>query len=61
VALGKPWDNGAAHALVFFGFYQQIRNEKITSIYRPNNADSYILLSAGHDGEYGTGDDIFNF
>jgi type II secretory pathway pseudopilin PulG len=28
---------------------------------RPNCADSYILLSAGFDGEYGTPDDVFNF
>jgi hypothetical protein len=24
-------------------------------------ADSYILISAGFDGEYGTSDDVFNF
>ena len=27
----------------------------------PHRADSYILISAGADGEYGTSDDIFNF
>lgn len=27
----------------------------------PYNADSYILISAGADGRYGTGDDITNF
>jgi len=32
-----------------------------TPVYRPQRADSYILLSAGYDGEYGTGDDVFNF
>ncbi|MHC5059550.1 MAG: type II secretion system protein [Planctomycetota bacterium] len=28
---------------------------------RPYRADSYILLSAGPDGLYGTADDVFNF
>ena len=28
---------------------------------RPYRADSYILISAGKDGLYGTADDIFNF
>jgi len=28
---------------------------------RPYRADSYILISAGFDGEYGTDDDVFNF
>ena len=28
---------------------------------RPVNRDSYILMSAGPDGEFGTGDDITNF
>jgi len=28
---------------------------------RPYRADSFILLSAGPDGEYGTPDDVFNF
>lgn len=28
---------------------------------KPMRADSYILYSAGNDGEYGTNDDIFNF
>ncbi len=27
----------------------------------PIRADSYILMSAGFDGEYGTKDDIYNF
>ena len=28
---------------------------------RPYRADSYILMSAGFDGLYGTKDDVFNF
>lgn len=46
-------------------FYNRIWNEKVynstTNIFRPYRSDTYILLSAGFDGEYGTPDDIFNF
>jgi prepilin-type N-terminal cleavage/methylation domain-containing protein len=43
-------------------FYREIRNKKMPSSSPwPNRADSFILMSAGYDGEYGTGDDIFNF
>ena len=41
-------------------FYWNIRNDRV-SISRPFRADSYILISAGWDGEYGTADDICNF
>jgi len=41
-------------------FYEEIRNKKI-NIHRPYRADSYILISAGFDGKYGTKDDVFNF
>lgn len=42
-------------------FYDAIWNDKITSLARPHRSDSYILLSAGFDGLYGTNDDVFNF
>lgn len=42
-------------------FYNTITNPKITSQARPYNNDTYILISAGHDGIYGTRDDIYNF
>jgi type II secretory pathway pseudopilin PulG len=42
-------------------FYDLTRNPKIPGGDRPYREDSYILLSAGFDGEYGTSDDIFNF
>ncbi|NLX14329.1 MAG: prepilin-type N-terminal cleavage/methylation domain-containing protein [Phycisphaerales bacterium] len=32
-----------------------------TGVFRPHNADKFILLSAGKDGIFGTGDDIANF
>ncbi|MHB0945682.1 MAG: type II secretion system protein [Sedimentisphaerales bacterium] len=42
-------------------FYDTITNSKITSLPRPYNASSYLLISAGYDGIYGTTDDITNF
>ncbi len=41
-------------------FYRNTENKKST-IEKPYNPDSYILISAGFDGEYGTNDDVFNF
>jgi prepilin-type N-terminal cleavage/methylation domain-containing protein len=38
-----------------------IRDSKITTIPWPHRPDSYILISAGADGLYGTSDDIRNF
>jgi type II secretory pathway pseudopilin PulG len=43
-------------------FYYRINNNQVPiDTGRPYKADSYILLSAGYDGEYGTGDDIYSF
>jgi len=42
-------------------FYKKTLNPKVPGGGRPYREDSYILLSAGFDGEYGTSDDIFNF
>jgi len=43
-------------------FYEEIRNKKIDiKMARPYRADSYILISAGPDGNYGTKDDVLNF
>jgi len=38
-----------------------IQDPKITTKVWPYNPSSYILISAGADGVYGTGDDITNF
>ncbi|MGD0551650.1 MAG: prepilin-type N-terminal cleavage/methylation domain-containing protein [Sedimentisphaerales bacterium] len=38
-----------------------IRDPRIPSIARPYNPDTYILISAGPDGYYGTADDIHNY
>ena len=42
-------------------FYRIIRDKKISSGDRPYRANSYVLISAGFDGQYGTSDDIYNF
>jgi len=42
-------------------FYEAIRNPTITTQVRPYNQTSYILMSAGYDGIFGTPDDIYNF
>ena len=65
LGLGKPSDEMgqvSTHSLSDRArFYRNTRNYKITTIRRPFRADSYILISAGFDGEYGTADDICNF
>jgi hypothetical protein len=65
VGLGKPWNpTGPGHLLATDPkkFYEGTWNEKVSAISRPYRADSFILLSAGFDGEYGTlDDDVFNF
>jgi hypothetical protein len=63
VELGMPWDLTLRHILLA-NFYESIRNVQIsdsTGVTRPSRSDSYILISAGWDGEYGTRDDIANF
>jgi prepilin-type N-terminal cleavage/methylation domain-containing protein len=42
-------------------FEDKIVNKQVTTLRRPYRAGSYILLSAGKDGLYGTADDIYNF
>lgn len=42
-------------------FYDQIRDKRISTSPTAMRRDSYILISAGHDGIYGTEDDIYNF
>ncbi len=42
-------------------FENMIINEQVETIRRPYRAESFILISAGKDGLYGTPDDMFNF
>ncbi len=64
-ALGKPWEDPgkqSTHSLsVPSRFYKNTRNDQISTLRQPYKTDSYILISAGFDGEYGTADDICNF
>ena len=75
VLLGKPFDpppDGGSHRLAIetgqqpgYRFYMNTTNDKVlmssTAAVRPYRADTFILISAGNDGEYGTPDDITNF
>ncbi len=42
-------------------FYENTFSKKIAGFDRPYNEESYILISAGWDGLYGTRDDVYNF
>jgi len=62
----KQQDDGRLHPLAnpngaYQFFYDYIRDPKITAKPWPYRPDSYMLISAGADGLYGTGDDIRNF
>ncbi len=65
--LGVPPSGSTAHPL-YTGvgsvagqvFYENTLDED-SPIPRPHNKDSYILISAGGDGIYGTIDDVYNF
>jgi hypothetical protein len=62
INLGVPGDPNAVHPLANpRRFYLNTRNDKVSSMSRPVRGDSYILISAGYDGLYGTADDICNF
>ncbi len=54
-----PGHFGASAPLAYF--YNYIRDPRITARDWPHRPDSYILISAGMDGIYGTDDDIRNF
>jgi type II secretory pathway pseudopilin PulG len=61
VNLGLP--GGGPHPLVDPAKFYEITKDKRVDIAtgRPYRPDSYILISAGFDGLYGTDDDVFNF
>jgi type II secretory pathway pseudopilin PulG len=66
VALGLPWDITAKHPIDSTvnpkKFYEITKDNRINIVTgRPYRPDSYILISAGFDGMYGTDDDVFNF
>jgi len=55
-----PLDQSAAAGWVV-DFYDYIRDPKVAARRWPYRPDSYLLISAGPDGLYGTRDDIRNF
>jgi hypothetical protein len=64
--LGSADDQSVPHPLCdgindWQDFENMILNPNITVTKRPCRADSFILISAGPDGLYGTRDDVFNF
>jgi hypothetical protein len=65
--LPVPGDStGREHAIFDFPeetFYKDTRDPQtvINGEIMPYRSTSYILLSAGFDGEYGTDDDVYNF
>jgi type II secretory pathway pseudopilin PulG len=82
LSLGVRWDPAVIHQLYKANsgpplytptgapegqvFYKKILDESALPILRPYNKNSYILISAGGDGIYGTGGslktkDVFNF
>lgn len=63
VGLGVPRQPGVKHPLFRDPniFYEMTRNYDIATQCTPFRTYSYILLSAGKDGLYGTQDDIANF
>jgi prepilin-type N-terminal cleavage/methylation domain-containing protein len=53
--------NRLTNGKVFYSPSYKIVDQKVTSRPWPHRPDSYILISAGIDGLYGTADDITNF
>lgn len=49
---------GAGNATSFYGYAQ---DPKVTTYPWAYNSDTYLLISAGEDGMYGTEDDVRNF
>jgi hypothetical protein len=61
IALGMPGKPGETHPLSDpKRFYLNTQDRK-TSKSMPSSGNSFILISAGQDGLYGTADDICNF
>jgi prepilin-type N-terminal cleavage/methylation domain-containing protein len=68
IQLGKPWQSNSAagsHRMDFNvdteRFYKNTQSDKVTTTSRPFRPDTFILISAGYDSEYGTADDICNY
>lgn len=65
LSLGKPWEAAGSaaepHPLAdMTRFYTHTRSHKIDTMSQPYRPDTYLLISAGYDGQYGTPDDVVN-
>jgi len=60
INVAPPFDDSLSHNLPV-DFYELTMNPNFTSPPRPYRAETFILQSAGPDGLYGNGDDVFNF
>lgn len=60
-----PDDTGTNAAGLFYKILTQTERDtdgdNINDFFRPYNPDTYLLISAGNDGIYGTKDDVTNF
>lgn len=56
-----PMDPNSASLSKDYTWAAYLRNKATTARVEPQKADSYIIVSAGPDGLYGTDDDIANF
>ncbi len=50
-----------ASSTTTYSFVRYIYDANVRARLQPQNADSYLLVSPGEDGIYGSGDDITNF
>lgn len=62
------WESGQLYAPITgtvdpqqYGFAAYIRDPNVNAKNAAQNADTYLLISPGADGVYGTGDDVTNF
>ena len=63
ISLGVPGKPGRKHPLYENPeiFYEMTREYDLADMNKPQRADTFILISAGMDGLYGTEDDVANF
>ncbi len=66
VKIPPPWAPSTNHPMYDSTgksqpFYSNTKDNSVTIMDKPHNPGSFILISAGWDGLYGTRDDVYNF
>jgi len=61
VCLGVPGEPNAVHPLSDPKRFYMMTRSMAFGFPKPRKVDSFVLISAGYDGLYGTADDICNF